>query len=120
MTAVERDVNEANSLIPKAQGAQPFVIENSNGGLKKRFVVRGWPIGSLGDGDQRRFVFELHEDKHKILINRAGPETLTKLPDLHLSKKWDRTRNRCSLEVNGETLIPEEVSHLALEPMFFP
>ena len=114
---VERDVDEANTIVSELPEHPKFDRANGNVGLKKRFYVSGWPIDSLAEGDQQRVTFEL--DKDKICIKYSRLETLDPPPNLELYKKWDWPRNTCSLDLNGDTLTPEEVSQKALEPLFF-
>ena len=116
---VENDVKEANVLASKQSSHPTFVMEDGNGGLKKRFAVRGMPLGDPGYGGQIPvIVFELHENR--ILIDRSSrPETLKPLQNITVTQGWDAIHRECLLFVDGNVVIPQEVSAMALEPLFF-
>ena len=114
---VAEDVKEANSLLPENRRSLPFKTVPGNGGLKRRFYVEGFPINGLPEGNKRTITFVLHEDE--ILIDRSGPETLSKLSNIIVKQKWDFPKSSCVLFVGGEQKSAQEISQLALEPLFF-
>ena len=114
---VKRDVDEANSLLPEKRGNEPLRVLPGDGGIIKRFYVTGFSLNTP-EGDERTIIFELHNDE--IFIDRSRrPETLPDLPNLIVKQKWDFSTSKCLLCIDGEIKSAQEISQIALEPLFF-
>ena len=114
--AVEADVAEANE--PQNAGScQDARFDTGNNG-HKRFMVMGRPPERSGS---YKIMFELHGDH--IRITRDGPQTLPRLPTLVVRQRWDFSTSSCVLYVDvkgkDENVCAQQVSQMALEPVFF-
>ncbi len=114
---VERDIAEANDLVAKRGLGATFVFTNGNGSVKQRFYAEGWPLNVVRGGDKRSIVFVLN-DNH-ILIESSAPDTLQKIANIKATQKWDVSKASCSLCVGDNKVTAEEISQMALEPLFF-
>ena len=115
---VERDMEEAKKLISEGRRKDSFSVKPENHGVVKRFYVTAFPIGGDPDRDERTIKFELHGDK--LFIDRSGgQDTLPKLSNLIVKQKWDFETSDCLLCLDGELKSAEEISQIALEPLFF-
>ena len=115
---VKRDIEEARKLVPEEHRKSSFSVEPGNHGVIKRFYVTAFLIKGDPDRDERTVKFELHEDK--IFIDRSRhPDTLPELPNLIVKQRWDFSTSKCLLCIDGELKSAEEISQIALEPMFF-
>lgn len=109
---VERDVQQANELLCATKEAHDsFVIEERDNSVRIRFCVRGYPI----DNGQNSNISEVEfrEDDDRIVIKS----------DHHCAKsvflKWDVDSNTCKLLIDEQMRSADQVSQIALEPLFF-
>ena len=108
---VESDVQQANELLPATKEAHNrFVIEDGNS-LITRFCVRGHPIGNGQNSNISEVEFQLKDDR--IVIKR----------DAHPAKfvflKWDVDSSTCKLSIDKQIRSADQISQIALEPLFF-
>ena len=111
MDYVERDVQQANELLRETKEAHDlFVIEEGNS-LITRFCVRGYPIGNDQNSNISEVEFQLRDDR--ISIKR----------DEHSAKfvflKWDVDSSTCKLLIDKKIRSADQISQIALEPLFF-
>ena len=102
---VERDIEDANSLIPNRDGK--FVLVKDKEALKNRFIVKGWPIGSKSDDDEKSVIFELHKTK------------ITITPNIVITHKWNPDLRTCTLWVKDVERTKDQISQIALDSLFF-
>ena len=116
---VETDLTEAKKLIPEGHRSSSFNIQTGNNhGIIKRFYVTAFPIGGDCNRDERTIKFESYKDR--IFVDRSGgPKTLPDLSNIEIRQKWDFSTSSCVLCVGGERKSAEEISQLAMEPVFF-
>ena len=117
-TAVTIDVNEANTLLPEAQQV-PQRFACAPGDTEIVFTVKGIPVSRSTSSDSYTFSFELHKDL--IRICRDGPQPLPKPQPLVMvvKQRWNYATASCVLCMDGRQVSVEEISQIALEPMFF-
>ena len=117
--AIIADVNEANTRLSEDQRkTRGFHLDPGNNG-HRRFAVTGFPIERSIGSDKYTFIFEL--DKEQIRICRNGPQTLPKPqpPVIVVTQRWDFATASCILCKDGKAVSAQQVSQIALEPMFF-
>ena len=120
--AVERDVKEANNLLSEERkSAHSFVVSDENVG-PTQFLVRGFPIEypapSFGD-KPAEYKFSFRMEGSAIEIERHGPSTLPDVEGFLVVQRWSPRETSCLLYIEGEEFSIDEISQIALEPMFF-
>ena len=99
-------IEAANAMQDCREKGHPFEIEEGNG-LRKRFIVRGFPFGATDRSDKVEIVLELHDKK------------ITITPDMSVTLRWNPRREICELWCRDEAWTAEQISQLALDPLFF-
>lgn len=107
---VKRDVKEANALLEK--GHDRFTLDNGNGGIVKRFYVRGYPINTTHFGNEKTVTFELLSNKIQVTL-------FDDKSTLSITHKWDFKSSSCFLFLNEKKVSAEEISQLSLETLLF-
>ena len=110
----EKDVKEFNDNVA-GKGSTYRIVPGT--GTKERFYVQENPSECPSASDKRCIKFELNNNH--ILVDRSGPDTLTKLPNLTIKQKWDWAKSECVLCVSGKACSASEACQIALEPVFF-
>ncbi len=110
---MDKDVAERNGLEEKidddAEGS--FVVKPA--GVGQSFCVRGPPKNKTF-GQPRSVLFKLEDNKIKI----GHPDTGTCDP-MVLTVEWNSPTNSCVLRLGDRQVTAEEISQMALEPLFF-
>ena len=99
-------VDAANSMLTDQERKFPFAVQKSDGPVK-RFVVTGFPFESTKPEDRVEIIFELHNEKIAIT------------PDRTITQRWNPRTGTCVLRFEKEEWTAEQISHIALEPLFF-
>ena len=113
---VECYVSAANEMSIGPEKNFPFEIENGSG-LKPRFVIRGFPFGSTRQEDRVTVEFVLND--HDITVSHCFSDPARELSEQVITQKWNPRTETCMLWLNGEEWTNQQISQMAVDPLFF-
>ena len=83
----------------------------------RAFVVEGFPFGTGNAEDKVIVRFVLNNDNITISYDASPPGR--ELPDLVVTQKWNARKATCVLCMHGEEWTNQQISQMAVDPLFF-
>ena len=109
-------VDAGNDMLSDQEKKFPFFLEIEQS-PRPKFVASGFPFDAT-EADERVSVrFVLNANDITISYPQAGPNR--DLPELVITQKWDPRKETCVLSLNGESWTNQQVSQMAVDPLFF-
>ena len=101
------------------RGNKPTFVIEKGGSIKRRFFVRGWPLGTNQTGDYMTVEFVLEAENNRIGIGYPDPPGGRELPNLYVTQRWNAREVTCALCLENEEWTVEQITQKALDPLFF-
>ena len=109
-------VDAGNDMLSDEESQHPFSLKGELS-PRPKFVVSGVPFGASADVEMVSVHFVLNTNDITISYPQAGPNR--DLPELVITQKWDPRKEACVLFLNGKKWTNQQVSQMAVEPLFF-
>ena len=108
-------VDAANDMLSDQEKQHSFSLEDEPS-PRPKFVVSGVPFGAKAE-ERVSVHFVLNKNDITIFYPQAGPNR--DLPELVIKQKWDARKGTCVLSLNGKKWTSQQLSQMAVDPLFF-
>ena len=109
-------VDASNAMLTDQEKKFPFSLEKCVA-PRPKFTAGGFPFGTKEAGDRVTVHFVLNEGNITVSYPQARPDRM--LPPLVITQKWDARKGTCVLCLNGEEWTNQQISQMAVDPLFF-
>lgn len=109
-------VDAGNDMLSDQDKKFPFSLKIEQA-PRPTFVASGFPFGTKEADEKVSVRFAMNENDITISYPQAHPDR--DLPELVITQKWDVRKETCVLILNGKKWTNQQVSQMAVDPMFF-
>lgn len=109
-------VDAANDMLSDQEKKFPFSLQIEQA-PRPKFVATGFPFGAKAAVERVSVHFVLNENDITISYPQAHPNR--DLPELVITQKWGARKETCVLILNDKKWTNQQVSQMAVDPLFF-